>query len=107
MSCDNAMENIMMLGWHISTFLFYVYFTTSSFSRFTKLFCVMGVSWIFEILSWQVDGLGFFWYWNIFDIFNILSESAAFFRKIYEYGIFWCNLHYCSRQKFVQLVKLY
>ncbi len=53
---------------------------SSSFSRFSKLFCVMGISWIFEILSWYVDGLGFVWYWNIIDVFNILSKQ--FFQEI-------------------------
>ncbi|CAL8093003.1 unnamed protein product [Orchesella dallaii] len=58
------------------------------FSRFTKLFLVMGVSWIFEIVSWQVDGLGFTWYWTIFDLFNILRAVAVFAVYVCKKDIF-------------------
>lgn len=34
----------------------------------------MGISWIFEIVSWYVDGFGYKWYWNIIDVFNILRK---------------------------------
>jgi hypothetical protein len=46
----------------------------SSFSRFSKLFLVMGVSWTFDILSWSITGLSHRWYWVVFDCINILSK---------------------------------
>lgn len=41
-----------------------------------KLFAVMGITWIFEVLSWAVGGAS--WYWYVTDAINALRGVFIF-----------------------------
>ncbi|ODM89681.1 G-protein coupled receptor Mth2 [Orchesella cincta] len=45
---------------------------------FVKLIFVMGVTWIFEVISWAASGNGYHWYWVVFDLMNVLRALAVF-----------------------------
>ncbi|CAL8095353.1 unnamed protein product [Orchesella dallaii] len=45
---------------------------------FLKLFFVMGVTWIFEVISWAASGNGYYAYWVVFDLMNVLRALAVF-----------------------------
>ena len=49
-----------------------------SFKLFLKLFCVMGVTWIFEVVSFLHVGTDIPWYWNIVDSVNVCQAIAVF-----------------------------
>ncbi|OXA59513.1 putative G-protein coupled receptor Mth-like 1 [Folsomia candida] len=64
--------------------------TQQQFYRlFFKLFFVMGVFYIFELISWFVSGSGVFWYWAAFDILNILRAVAVFIIFVCKPDILW------------------
>jgi len=48
------------------------------FKLFLKLFCVMGVAWMFEVISWVHVGYHVTWYWNIIDCVNVCQAIAIF-----------------------------
>jgi len=50
------------------------------FFMFLKLTLVMGLSWVFEIVSWAVtdEDSDNHWVWIIIDIYNILSAILIF-----------------------------
>ncbi|XP_021933614.1 G-protein coupled receptor Mth2-like [Zootermopsis nevadensis] len=43
---------------------------------YVKLFCLMGLTWITEIISWAVGGADYYWY--ITDIVNMLRAVLIF-----------------------------
>ncbi|ODM91362.1 G-protein coupled receptor Mth2 [Orchesella cincta] len=51
-----------------------------TFLLFLKLSVVMGLSWIFEVISWAVtkDGSASHWIWTIIDFYNTLSAILIF-----------------------------
>ncbi|ODM91368.1 G-protein coupled receptor Mth [Orchesella cincta] len=51
-----------------------------TFILFLKLSVVMGLSWIFELISWVVskEDSGGHWIWTIFDVYNMLSAILIF-----------------------------
>jgi G protein-coupled receptor Mth (Methuselah protein) len=51
---------------------------------FAKLYLIMGIPWIFEVISFAVQEDQFKWYWLIFDMINIFQSIAIFL-------IFVCN----------------
>lgn len=53
-------------------------------ARFGKLYLVMGVPWIFELVSFAAHEDEFRWYWIVFDLINIFQSVAIFI-------IFVCN----------------
>jgi len=67
--------NFLTFEWKLSRFI-EVHFC--SFVRFAKLFIVMGLTWIFEIISYFVHGSTQTWYWTGLDILNILRAIGVF-----------------------------
>lgn len=55
-----------------------VYARINRVKLFLKLFIIMGVTWIFEVISWLVSGYNWNWYWVIFDMINILQAIVIF-----------------------------
>ncbi|CAG7815316.1 unnamed protein product [Allacma fusca] len=51
---------------------------TELFQLFTKLFFVMGITWILVFVSWKINVSTKAWYWAIVDVFNILQGIAIF-----------------------------
>lgn len=54
----------------------------SRFSLYLKLFCLTGLTWVFEIISWLIEGPDSIWY--VTDIINVL-------RGVFIFIIFCCK----------------
>ncbi|ODM96967.1 G-protein coupled receptor Mth2 [Orchesella cincta] len=66
-----------------------------SVQLFAKLFFVMGVTRVFEVISWAESGPTLTWYWAVFDIFNVLQAVAIFI------------IYVCKRDVLSSLKKLF
>ncbi|CAG7829238.1 unnamed protein product [Allacma fusca] len=76
--------------------------TEELFQLITKLFFVMGFTWIFEFISWWHKASERTWYWAIVDMINILQAVAIFI-------IYVCNSNVAGslRNEYPQLRPLF
>jgi G protein-coupled receptor Mth (Methuselah protein) len=65
-----------------NTFNIHMYYIVGRLVLYVKLFCLMGLTWITEIISWAVGGADYYWY--ITDIVNML-------RAVFIFVIFCCK----------------
>ncbi|CAG7818873.1 unnamed protein product, partial [Allacma fusca] len=48
------------------------------YTLYLKLFVIMGITWIFELIAWFAAGEDVKWYWSVFDVYNILHAVGIF-----------------------------
>lgn len=56
-----------------------------SYFLFVKLFFIVGILWVFEIIAWASSGTHIPIYWQIMDTMNCLQPVAVFFVFIFKY----------------------
>lgn len=55
----------------------FIFLTLNRLSLYLKLFCLMGVTFVFEVISWAVDVPAYYWY--VTDAINSLRGVFVFF----------------------------